>query len=107
MALGTGMLLVQLGDVPYGELMGHHLHAGLGVAARETLATDWFNASIEALDNGASAVFAPDQFGRTSLIAAALNNMAGGTQAVLTPIVPATSGKAKLGTLGSSAKKSR
>jgi len=107
LAMGTGLLLVQLGEVPYGELMGHHLHAGLGVAARETLATDWFNASIEALDNGAAAVFAPDQFGRTSLIAAALSDMAGGTSAGLTPLVPATSGKAKLGTLGSSAKKSR
>ena len=107
MALGTGLLLVQLGDLPYGELMGHHLHAGLGVSVRESLALDWFNASIAALDDGAPVVFAPNQFGRTSLIAAAVTNLAGGTQAVLTPLVPAASGKAKLGTLGASAKKSK
>ena len=106
-ALGSGLLLVQLGERPYGELMGHHLQSGLGVGARPALASAWFDDSLEAIASGAPAVFAPDDFGRATLISAALATMSGGSQTELMPLVPATGSKAKLSTLGSSAKKSK
>ena len=105
-AIGTGLLLVVLGEAPYGELMGHHLTLGFGAGERVDLAMPWYGEAMSAIDNGTPAVFAPDQYERTALVQDAVGAMAGGGKPVLKPIE--TSGiKAKLPTFGVSEKKSR
>ena len=105
-AIGTGLLLVVLGEAPYGELMGHHLSLGFGAAERVDLSMPWYGEAMSAIDNGTPAVFAPDQYERTGLVQDAVAAMAGGGKLLLKPIE--TSGiKAKLPTFGVSEKKSR
>jgi hypothetical protein len=105
-AIGTGLLLVVLGEAPYGELMGHHLSLGFGAAERADLAMPWYGEALSAIDTGTPAIFAPDQYARTGLVQGAVAAMVGGGTPMLKPIE--TSGvKAKLPTFGVSEKKSR
>jgi peptidoglycan hydrolase-like protein with peptidoglycan-binding domain len=67
-ALGSGLLLTALGEDAYGELMGHHLNEGFGTTRRPDLAQDWYRAAVEAVDNGATPVFAPGNDGRSELL---------------------------------------
>ncbi|KMW57148.1 putative peptidoglycan-binding domain-containing protein [Candidatus Rhodobacter oscarellae] len=99
-ALGTGMLLVILGEPPYGEMMGHHLSQGVGTSARVDLALQWYQEALTALDAGAQPVFAPNQIERPALVRAAADMLAGGTNTGF--VTPAQSGgaKAKLPTFG-------
>lgn len=98
-ALGSGMLLVVLGETPYGELMGHHLSQGFGASKRVDLALAWYQNALDALGQGATPVFAPGQIERPMLIQAAVDMMGGG-QAETAPIA-ASGSKAKLPTFGS------
>jgi len=98
-ALGSGMLLVVLGETPYGELMGHHLSQGFGASKRVDLALDWYQNALDSLGQGATPVFAPGQIERPMLLQAAVD-MLGGGQAESMPIVTSGS-KAKLPTFGS------
>ncbi|MBV0913999.1 peptidoglycan-binding domain-containing protein [Anianabacter salinae] len=76
-ALGSALLLVVLGEGAYGELVGHHLHQGIGLAKRQDLAQDWYFASLDAVENGATRVFAPTVTERPDLIRAALTGGSG------------------------------
>jgi len=67
-ALGSGLLLTALGEEAYGELMGHHLNEGFGTTRRPDLAQVWFRAAVEAVENGATPVFAPGNDGRNALL---------------------------------------
>ncbi|MCV2882540.1 peptidoglycan-binding protein [Actibacterium sp. XHP0104] len=67
-ALGSALLLTALGEQPYGELMGHHLAQGFGATRRPDLALTWYQSASDAIDNGATPVFAPGQPERNSLI---------------------------------------
>jgi len=67
-ALGSGLLLTALGEEAYGELMGHHLNEGFGTTRRPDLAQAWYRAAVEAVDNGATPVFAPGNDGRNDLL---------------------------------------
>ena len=67
-AIGSALLLTVLGEKPYGELMGHHLGLGFGASKRPDLALAWYDMAVEAVENGADAVFAPGQSERNSLI---------------------------------------
>lgn len=67
-ALGSGLLLTALGEEAYGELMGHHLNEGFGTTRRPDLAQDWYRAAVEAVDQGATPVFAPGNDGRNDLL---------------------------------------
>ena len=71
-ALGSALMLTALGEVPYGELLGHHLMRGFGTAPRPDLARDWFTLALDALKAGQPAVFAPGQPERADLIRAAV-----------------------------------
>lgn len=71
-AIGSGLLMVVLGEGAYGELIGHHLQQGIGAAKRPDLAQDWYFASLEAVDGGADQVFAPTMSERPDLLRAAL-----------------------------------
>lgn len=67
-ALGSALLLTALGEGVYAELMGHHLNEGFGTAKRPDLALAWYQTGLDAIDNGAEAVFAPGNPGRNGLI---------------------------------------
>ncbi len=69
LALGSGLLLVSLGERAYGELMGHHLMLGYGLAGRKDLAMAWYELG---LDPAKTEVIAPMQSDRDLLLRAAL-----------------------------------
>lgn len=76
--LGSALLLTVLGEQPYAELMGHHILNGLGASRRTDLALAWYAVGVDALDNGATPVFAATAPERTQLIAASVTTLAGG-----------------------------
>lgn len=67
-ALGSAVLLTAMGEEAYGELIGHHLNEGIGVARRPDLALPWYSAAVESVEKGAKPVFAPGNSSRTGLI---------------------------------------
>ncbi|MBC7164918.1 MAG: peptidoglycan-binding protein [Roseovarius sp.] len=67
-ALGSALVLTALGEEAYGELMGHHLNEGFGTTRRPDLAQVWYRAAIDAVENGATPVFAPGDAGRNDLL---------------------------------------
>jgi len=69
LALGSGLLLVTMGERAYAELMGHHLALGFGAVERQDLARPWY---VHGLDPTKKAVFAPFQPERDLLLRAAL-----------------------------------
>lgn len=87
-AIGSGLILVALGEQVYAELMGHHLSQGLGATQRTDLAGQWFQMSLTALDAGQPAVFAPGQPERSALIRAAATGE--GKDAMSAPVQPAS-----------------
>lgn len=87
-AIGSGLLLVALGDKVYAELMGHHLSQGFGASRRIDLAMDWYAAGLDAAENGATAAFAPSQPGRTELIRAAAYQVSSGSSSLSKPENP-------------------
>lgn len=89
-ALGAALIMVGIGQRPYGELMGHHLSQGFGVAKSTAQAQDWYALAIGALESGAQPVFAPGQPERTALIKAASAQLGGATLAQ--PVPAAASG---------------
>lgn len=97
-ALGSGMLLVALGEGPYGELMGHHLTQGFGASKRMDLAMSWYDNALAAVNGGAVAVLGPNQPERPALLQAALSGMAGGGADVAPTAV--SGAKPKLPTFG-------
>lgn len=86
-AIGSGLILVALGEQVYSELMGHHLNQGFGATARKDLADQWYTMSIEAIESGQPAVFLPGQPERTALIKAAVM---GPDNAMNAPVQPAS-----------------
>lgn len=84
-AIGSGLILVALGEQVYAELMGHHLSQGFGANARQELADAWYMMGISAIEGGQPAVFAPGQPERTALIKAAVT---GSENAMTAPVQP-------------------
>jgi len=77
-AIGSALLLTVLGEKPYAELMGHHLGLGFGTSKRPDLAVAWYEMGLDAVENGAPAVFAPGQIERNALIRQAAYALNGG-----------------------------
>jgi peptidoglycan hydrolase-like protein with peptidoglycan-binding domain len=86
-AIGSGLILVALGEQVYAELMGHHLSQGFGATSRQDLADQWYQMGISAVEAGQRAVFAPGQPERTALIKAAVM---GPDNAMNAPVQPAS-----------------
>ncbi len=86
-AIGSGLILVALGEQVYAELMGHHLNQGFGATARQDLAAQWYTMGIAAIEGGQPAVFLPGQPERTALIKAAVM---GPDNAMNAPVQPAS-----------------
>ena len=85
-ALGSALILTSVGEGAYGELMGHHLSQGFGVAKSAEQAKPWYEMGMDAVDAGA-AVFSPGQPERVEVIRAAMNG--GSAPTTLPIIVPA------------------
>lgn len=90
-ALGSALLLTALGDTVYGELMGHHLSQGYGVAKRLDLSMDWYDMGLTAVENGAIPAFAPGQPERSALIRKATFSLDGTQQGRAKSLVQPTS----------------
>lgn len=89
MAVGSALMLVALGEPAYGEILGHHLREGFGLTAQPERALDWYEASLDAVERGAPAVFLPGDAGRLPLIRQAVAMTLGGTPA---PVPAAANG---------------
>jgi peptidoglycan hydrolase-like protein with peptidoglycan-binding domain len=85
MAVGSALMLVALGEPAYGELLGHHLRQGFGTTSRRDLAAGWYEASISALEGGATPAFMPGQPERTALLRAAVEMSGPTARAVNAP----------------------
>ena len=59
MALAGALILVASGKAPYGELVGHHVREGFGVAANATASKPWYESAVTALEQGQPPVFEP------------------------------------------------
>ena len=85
-ALASALGLFSMGEEVYGEIMGHHLAQGYGVSQNLDLSQQWFNKSFEAHEAGATAVFAPGQPERNSLVRqASLRNSGQDTSSLVQP----------------------
>jgi peptidoglycan hydrolase-like protein with peptidoglycan-binding domain len=84
-ALGGALLLTALGERPYAELVGHHLHGGFGTEDNADMALAWYEVAISALDGGAAPVFAPSQADRVEVLRKAALGLAGGDVAMPVP----------------------
>jgi len=83
-ALGSALLLVGIGKMPYAEMVGHHLAQGFGVARSAVRAQDWYAVAVNALASGTAPVFAPGQPERIELLRTAASGL-GGAQALPQP----------------------
>lgn len=85
-ALGGALLLTGLGERPYAELVGHHLHGGFGTAEKNTdLALSWYEMAFKALDRDQTPVFAPTQPGRVEVVRKAARTLSGQEGAATIP----------------------
>ncbi|MEM8823324.1 MAG: peptidoglycan-binding domain-containing protein [Pseudomonadota bacterium] len=88
-ALGSALLMVAMGSAPHAELLGHHLNDGFGTAKRPDLAAEWYGTALDALQGGATPVFAPNQTDRTALLIWAAGPGQGASVAAPAEAVPA------------------
>ncbi len=72
-ALGSALVLVALGQGPYGELVGHHLAGGFGTPVAPGKAVDWYSAAFDAVESGQQAVFDPANPDRVTLLETAVD----------------------------------
>ncbi|MCU0826222.1 MAG: peptidoglycan-binding protein [Tabrizicola sp.] len=66
-AIGSALLLAAMGERGYSEYLGHHLSQGFGATVRPDLAMDWYQMSLDAMEQG-QMVVAPGMAGRDALI---------------------------------------
>ncbi|MDJ0993787.1 MAG: peptidoglycan-binding domain-containing protein [Dinoroseobacter sp.] len=88
MALSGALLAFSIGQMPYGEVMGHHLREGFGLAANPQGSIIWYDTALSALEQNAEPAFLPSQSAdRVAVMRAALKS--GRLQAGATPGLPA------------------
>ena len=66
-AIGSALLLAAMGERGYSEYLGHHLSQGFGATERPDLALDWYQISLDAMEQG-QMVVAPGVQGRDAVI---------------------------------------
>jgi peptidoglycan hydrolase-like protein with peptidoglycan-binding domain len=66
-AIGSALLLAAMGERGYAEFLGHHLSQGFGATERPDLAMDWYQMSLDAMEQG-QMVVAPGMAGRDAVI---------------------------------------
>lgn len=77
LAMGSALLLGVMGERAYGEVVGHHLAAGIGAAPRPDLALAWFEAALGDPSEPIVQIFAPQMPDRAGLIRMAAYAKAG------------------------------
>jgi peptidoglycan hydrolase-like protein with peptidoglycan-binding domain len=94
MALSGAMLSFAVGQLPYAELMAHHMREGFGLQANAAGSVAWYDTALSALEQGATPAFLPSKSPqRVAVMRAAIKTgqlqaQAGG----LPSIVPAAGG---------------
>lgn len=86
MALSSALVLAGTGNMVYGEIVGHHLAAGVGVERNPERAVEWFEGAVAAQRAGQTPVFLKDQADRMTLIERAAAAVAG--KASAPPLLP-------------------
>ncbi|MEM1074857.1 MAG: peptidoglycan-binding domain-containing protein [Pseudomonadota bacterium] len=61
MALGGATVLLATGQMPYAEVMGHHLRWGFGTTASADASNAWYETAIVSMEQGAQPVFVPSK----------------------------------------------
>lgn len=75
MALGAATVMLATGQMPYGEVLGHHLRWGFGTAAVPAASTSWYQSALTSMDQGAQPVFVPSKAAeRNAIIRASIAN---------------------------------
>lgn len=83
MALAAAVVLLSTGQMPYAELVGHHLRWGFGTAEAPVEASAWYNTALNALADGeVPAVLPAKSEERAAVINAAVNSPSGTVQPV-------------------------
>lgn len=73
MAISAALVMVAAAETPYGEIVGHHLREGLGLPSKPSVAGQWYDVSMSALEAGATPAFAPESSDiRVEIIRAAM-----------------------------------
>ncbi len=85
-ALGSALLLTALGNRPYGELVADHLALGFGIPALPDAATGWYQIAFDALEQGAPAVFEPNNPERVDVVYNAAHALGGGAGQLALPL---------------------
>ena len=74
MALGGATVLLSTGQMPYAEVMGHHLRWGFGTTRTPGAANGWYQTALDAMQQGAAPVFVPSKSAeRNAIIQASLS----------------------------------
>ncbi len=83
MALGAATVLLAAGQMPYGEVMGHHLRWGFGTAAAPAASNAWYDSALTSIEQGgAQPVFVPSKTAeRNAVIRASISGAAAPVQA--------------------------
>lgn len=93
-ALSGAMLAYAVGQLPYAEMLAHHMREGFGLVSNAGGSVAWYDTALSALEQGAAPVFLPSKSPqRVSVMRAAIKSgqlqaQAGG----LPPLVPAAGG---------------
>ena len=61
MALGGATVLLSTGQMPYAEVMGHHLRWGFGTTRSPGASNGWYMTALDAMEQGAAPVFVPSK----------------------------------------------
>lgn len=83
MALGAATVLLAAGQMPYAEIMGHHLRWGFGAAVAPAASNAWYNTAVTSMEQGgAQPVFLPSKTAeRNAIIKASIASGAAPVQA--------------------------
>lgn len=74
LAITSALVMVAAEEAPYGEIVAHHLREGMGLPATPGTANRWYDASMDALEAGATPAFAPESSAaRVAIIRAAVD----------------------------------
>ena len=73
MALGAATVLLATGQLPYAEVMGHHLRWGFGTARAPQASKIWYDTALASMEEGGQPVFVPSKAAeRNAVIKASL-----------------------------------
>lgn len=79
MALGAATVMLATGQMPYAEVMGHHLRWGFGTTRSLEASNAWYDTALTAMEQGAQPVFMPSKTAeRNAIIKASINALTGG-----------------------------